>query len=208
MKYYIYLFTERKVIFLNSKKSLFLTQIIFAFFFSVSTQAQLKNKLPEGHIGACLSLKVGDKVPEEFWTKKHLFFFSGDTIRMDLSNYKGKLLVLDFWSTTCASCIFHHKEIGRFQEAYENDISVIMVNPRNTKDNIERVTTFYQRNYTLKDEKKRDFSSIILDDYLQGIFQFSGYPHYVWINKHGYIQTQTFRNFLDRNYVAPFIDIE
>src|SRR5699024_12782984 len=37
-------------------------------------------------------LSVGEKVPAEFWTREHLFYIDGDTVRKNLEEYKGKLL--------------------------------------------------------------------------------------------------------------------
>ncbi|WP_343566105.1 TlpA disulfide reductase family protein [Sphingobacterium sp.] len=176
--------------------------IAFVSMFSLSAQTPRKDSGVEGPT----SLSIGDKVRETFWTQKHLFFIDGDTIRANLSQLQGKLLVLDFWSTTCASCIFQQEEIDFFKKSFANDIAVLMVNPLKTKDSYDRIQIFYKRYY--KDKPGKQLNSIILDASLQNMFQFMGYPHYVWINKHGYVQTQTFRNLLDRNYVAPFIDIE
>src|SRR5690606_13499964 len=39
------------------------------------------------------SLRVGSKVPNEFWTKEHLFYVNGDTIRKTLEEHKGKMVV-------------------------------------------------------------------------------------------------------------------
>lgn len=183
----------------------FLTPLFCFILFSYA-HAQSAQELADAGQTIAEPLIVGQKVSDEFWKREYLFYINGDTVRKSLKEYKGKLLVLDFWSTGCASCLFHQKEIDSFKSAYKKDMNVIMVNPVKTKDNIDRIKTFYQTHYVLKNGNKRHFESIILDDYLHRIFQFSGYPHYIWINKEGYVQTQTFRNLLDRNYVAPFID--
>lgn len=149
-------------------------------------------------------LMVGLTVPDEFWTTKHLFYIDGDTIRKDLTEYKGKLLVLDFWSTSCASCIAHREEISYFTDKYSDHLAVVMVNPKKTNDDLSRIRAFDKRFYV--PDTNSFLETIIEDKILQELFKFSGYPHYVWINRYGYIQTTTFRNLLDRGYVAPFID--
>ena len=46
-------------------------------------------------------LKIGDKVPDiEF---KNIINYKSKTAR--LSDFKGKLVILDFWGTWCTSCI-------------------------------------------------------------------------------------------------------
>ncbi|WP_343566616.1 TlpA disulfide reductase family protein [Sphingobacterium sp.] len=178
--------------------------MLFALFsmFSLSAQTPRKDSGANGPT----PLQIGDKVPDTFWTQEHLFFIDGDTVRRNLAQLKGKLLVLDFWSTTCASCIFQQKEIEFFKKSFASDIAVVMVNPLKTKDNYDRIQRFYQRYY--KGKPGKHLNTIILDGSLQSMFRFMGYPHYVWINKYEYVQTQTFRNLLDRNYVAPFIDMQ
>lgn len=195
---------------INGHKMVYVRQVLFVlpFCFIVFSYAHAQSAQERAVAGQTLTepLIVGQKVPDEFWEREQLFYINGDTVRKSLEEHKGKLLVLDFWSTSCASCLFHQKEIDSFKSAYKKDMNVIMVNPIKTKDNIDRIKTFYQNHYVLKSGSRRHFESIILDDSLHRIFQFSGYPHYIWINKEGYVQTQTFRNLLDRNYVAPFID--
>lgn len=179
---------------------------VFCFIMFSSVQAQSPKKETVARQLLTEPLLVGQKVPDEFWKREHLFYINGETVSKNLEEYRGKLLILDFWSTSCASCLFHQKEIDSFKSSYKNDMNVIMVNPVKTKDNIDRIKIFYQNHYAVKNGIEKHFESIVLDDYLHRIFQFSGYPHYIWINKDGYVQTQTFRNLLDRNYVAPFID--
>ncbi|WP_437920272.1 TlpA family protein disulfide reductase [Sphingobacterium sp. LRF_L2] len=189
----------------NRSRILFSVGICFVLLFSNQLFAQ-EPRQDSGADGR-LSIKplmVGEKVPEEFWNYEHLFFVNGDTIRKTLNAYRGKLLVLDFWSTTCSTCIFHQKEIGFFEDNYPNELNVVMVNPTKSKDDFLRIDAFYKR-YYLK-ENNSELESIISDRFLESLFVFGGYPHFVWINKYGYIQTQTFRNYLDREYVAPFID--
>lgn len=183
--------------------------LIFCFIVFSLNDARPQSPVKSGTVSGSKTIKpllVGQQVPDEFWKREHLFYINGDTVSKNLEEYRGKLLILDFWSTSCASCLFHQKEIDSFKSAHKNDMNVIMVNPVKTKDNIDRIKIFYQNHYAVKNGIEKHFESIILDDYLHRIFQFSGYPHYIWINKDGYVQTQTFRNLLDRNYVAPFID--
>ncbi len=152
-------------------------------------------------------IAVGERIPAAFWEKKHLFFINGDTIRKNLSEYKGKLLILDFWSTSCGTCISTFPIINKFIKNYKEKMNVVLVNEIASRDNFEKISNFYKRN---KEEhfKGSDFITIILDDKLGRNFVHRGYPHYVWINSNGYLNIQTFRNLLDPLSIAPFINIE
>lgn len=181
-------------------KSLVLV-VYFVSMFSLLSQAQPV----KAQVGArdIVPLVVGQKVPNEFWNKQHLFFVNGDTVRRSLKEYKGKLLVLDFWSSTCGSCLSHQKEISLYKTKYRNDLNVLMVNSLMTKDNLQRIDKFYRLH---KDKSFKDgFQSIILDESLQAQFLHVGYPNYIWINASGYFQIQTFRNLMDRSLAPPYI---
>ncbi|TJZ53783.1 redoxin domain-containing protein [Sphingobacterium olei] len=151
-------------------------------------------------------LVIGQKVPDEFWTREHLFFVNGDTIRKSLEEHKGKMLVLDFWSSGCAPCLLHQKEIREFVEKYKDQLVVIMVNSKNTRENFEKIKGLYDKRFFEKFEIKQ-LETIIHDQYLMTIFSSAVFPHYVWINTIDRLQLKTYRNLLDKNYVAPFIDL-
>ncbi|WP_286862860.1 MULTISPECIES: TlpA family protein disulfide reductase [Sphingobacterium] len=172
--------------------------------FSLSAQTPRKDSGADG------ALKIdpvflGQKVPEDFWSKKHLFYSNGDTIRRSFDHYKGKMLVLDFWFTGCTKCLLHQKEINYFKEKYADNLVVIMVNSKNTRDNLEKITHMTKADW-FKQLGINNFTSIIEDEYLSKMLPSNGYPTYFWINTYGILQLITFRNLLDRNYQAPFID--
>ncbi|SFS98249.1 TlpA family protein disulfide reductase [Sphingobacterium wenxiniae] len=150
-------------------------------------------------------VSIGHSVPKDFWTKEYLFYINGDTVRKSLEEHKGKMLVLDFWSSGCAPCFIHQKEIRWFAERYKDDLVVVMVNSLNTRDTYEKLDGLYHKGHFEKFGLQH-FESIVADDYLISLFPYTSFPHYVWINGLGRLQLRTFRNLLDRNYVAPFID--
>lgn len=148
---------------------------------------------------------VGQKVPEEFWTKEHLFFHNGDTLRQTLEEHRGKIVVLDFWYTGCSKCLIHQKDINYFKEKYPENLVVIMVNSKRTKDTFDKLQRFMDGEF-FRRLQLANFVSIIEDEYLDQMFSPFGYPSYFWINSENILQLLTFRNLLDKSYVAPFID--
>ncbi len=178
------------------------------YMFSLSAQTPRKDSGADGLItrqSDIISLKIGHKVPEEFWTKEHLFYFNGDTVRRNLQEYKGKLLILDFWMIGCSKCFLHQKEINYYKKLYGGELAVIMVNGVKTKNNYASIHS-YLKNEWFQSLGLGSFSSIIESTYLDQLLQPGGYPMYYWINKYGILQTITYRNLLDRDYVAPFLD--
>lgn len=154
-----------------------------------------------------VELRVGDKVPVDFWNHKHLFLSQGDTLRKDFTEHKGKMLVLAFWATWCSSCLKNQPEIDTYVRSHPQDIAVIKVNPNRSKDNLETIEKVLNGQVgKFTGVRFKDMVSVIEDDYLQHLFPNRGFPYYVWINKYGVVQLITYRNLLDHNFDKPYID--
>src|SRR5690606_6167169 len=72
-------------------------------------------------------LVIGQLIPEEFWTREHLFFIDGDTIRQDISGHKGKHLIIASWSLDCGSCLTSLPRLQQLQEAFGEHIHILLV---------------------------------------------------------------------------------
>jgi len=171
--------------------------------FSLSAQTPRKESGADGLTQR--PINIGDAVPDDFWKQEFTIYNNGHLSKSTLAPFRGKLLVLDFWSTTCSPCLIHQKEIAFFKNKYGNEINVVMVNSVRTRDDIQKVERLNQR-LKHNDFGFKSINSIIDDDYLHRLFPFNGFPFYVWINQNGNIQTYTMRNLLDRGYNAPFVD--
>lgn len=152
-----------------------------------------------------MPLILGQKVPEEFWTREHLFYINGDTVRKTLEEHRGKLLVLDFWTSGCTKCLLHQKDINHYKQKYANDLLVVMVNSRRSREDFAKIDAYYHSERFAR-LGLGGLVSIIEDSYLEKLFGHIGYPSYFWINRWEYLQTMTYRNFLDSDYTLPFID--
>ncbi|CAM3584569.1 Thioredoxin domain-containing protein [Sphingobacterium prati] len=192
---------------LQNLRAIFMLPLMF-YMFSLSAQTPRE----DSGVGELITrqsdiipLKIGHKVPEEFWTKEHLFYINGDTVRRNLQEYKGKLLILDFWMIGCSKCFLHQKEINYYKKLYGGELAVIMVNGVKTRNNYASIHS-YLKNEWFQSLGLGSFSSIIESTYLDQLLQPAGYPMYYWINQYGILQTITYRNLLDRDYLAPFLD--
>ncbi|MCW8310845.1 hypothetical protein K7A41_06390 [Sphingobacterium sp. InxBP1] len=170
-----------------------LLSILWFSMFSLSAQTPRKDGGADGLRPKKQVLRVGSSVPEDFWTRKHLFFRNGDTISETLEKYKGKILVLDFWYIGCRSCLLDQKEIAKAKKKYKDRLSVIMVNNLPNWDNIDAFRKFYFKE-RYRDFGMDEFESIIYDNYLYDLFDSFAYPMYVWINEEGAIRTITGMN--------------
>ncbi|MHB8208614.1 TlpA family protein disulfide reductase [Mucilaginibacter sp.] len=117
-------------------------------------------------------LQPGDKVPD--LVIKNISRYTGDSVR--LHGFGNKLLILDFWATSCGSCIEMFPEDIALQNRYKDSIQFLLVNSSNTRDTKTRVARFFvvHQAYT-------QLPSIVEDTLLFSLFPHQADPHYVWI---------------------------
>ena len=119
-------------------------------------------------------LQIGSKLPESFWLQQHLVYAKGKTVAQNLSQYKNKLLILDFWATWCSSCTKKFKYIDSLQKEYEGLAVVLLVDSKSTRDTPEKIAKTMAR---FNDQ----LTTIVADSLLSGQFIHTSVPHYIWI---------------------------
>lgn len=78
-------------------------------------------------------VKVGDKMPDiPLGT-----VVNNVTGKKRFSDFKGKLIILDFWDSGCSSCIAAWPHMSELQEKYKGKIQVFLVNHEETQKEIE-----------------------------------------------------------------------
>lgn len=117
-------------------------------------------------------LKIGDQVPDV--TINHIIDYPDSTSKF--SDFKGKLLILDFWATWCSSCISTFPKMYSLQNEFPDLLQILLVNCRSTRDSEERIKRFL-----LKRKTYYHFASVVQDTTLERIFPHYTIPHYVWI---------------------------
>lgn len=132
------------------------------------------------------ALKIGDTVPDEVWKLplNVLNHPDGKTL-ITLNDYKGKVIILDFWATWCAACIASFPKARKIQDSLPGKVSFIAA----TYESAEKASSFF--------ENKRskgityDFPSVVGDTFLKSLFPHTGIPHYVWIDPGGKVSAIT-----------------
>src|SRR5690606_13075151 len=147
-------------------------------------------------------LKVGEKVPEEFWTREHIFYTNGDTVRKTLQEYRGVPLLLDFWATWCISCIEGFPKLSYLQERYDRRLNVLLVNSLFSRDDYTRIDKM--PNDILRTTNLR---TIYGDEYLRGLFDFVMIPQYVWIDPKGRFVGMTMSDFVHDGQVEHLLNL-
>lgn len=125
-------------------------------------------------------LKIGDKVPDIPFqlidSKTELISYGR------LNDFKGKLVILDFWASWCNSCIRSFPKMDKFQIQYSEKVKMIMVNSKmfgglNPLDFLKK----------RKKEGLWDFSLMLAanDSIAFQLFPSYSIPHYAWISSAG-----------------------
>jgi len=129
-------------------------------------------------------LLIGDKLPNVYL--KHIINYrKGECLLNDL---KGKLTILDFWSSSCSSCIDLFPHLQQLRDQYKGQLQIILVNGNSKKynDDANKITGI------LSKVKARTYTTIDLPvvyncDALDSYFPHTVLPHEVWIDNKGII---------------------
>lgn len=137
----------------------------------VGVNEQAENPAPDKQ------LVIGDKVPN--FTMKDLVNYKNPTA--SLSEFKGKLVILDFWIFTCAPCIAALPTMNSLQEQFKDRIQIIPANPENKAATIERLNRMFPGN------KLKSLIFAVNDSVLLKNLRYGTVPHEVWIDQNGTI---------------------
>lgn len=124
-------------------------------------------------------LQPGDSIPSQLWN--HPLQLSGSTKKnssIPLSQYSGKLIILDFWATWCSSCISAMPRIHNLQRQYADSLIVLPV----SYEPAGKVEAFLKTNALLR---PLHLFSVVEDTILSRYFTHRIVPHYVWISPAG-----------------------
>ena len=109
-----------------------------------------------------------------------LTFLDADNNQISLKNYKGNLILLNFWATWCSPCKEEMPSLNNLQK--KKDLNNLKIFPINIgKDNLEKSLNFFE-NLNIKDLKIYFDSPISLARKLQ----LRGIPTSILINKDGF----------------------
>jgi thiol-disulfide isomerase/thioredoxin len=140
---------------------------ILCAFFGVIAKGNTKDDNSAG-------LKIGDHVPDVVISS--VLNYPSKSVR--LSDFKGKLLILDFWATSCGACIQTMPRLDSLAKVFGGKVVILPV----TAENAERVAVFQRSNAFLKGWK---FQTVVADKNLHALFPHKLLPHEVWIDGTG-----------------------
>lgn len=148
-------------------------------------------------------LQIGDTIPEWLWHHPLQVVNhpeGRDTIT--LNDYRDKkLIILDFWSTWCGSCVAAMPRIHGLERAFVAKMKVVPV----SRETGERVAPLLSTNKTVR---HLDLFSVVGDEALRTAFPHKLVPHYVWISTAGEVGAVTTSERVNAKNVELFLDGE
>jgi thiol-disulfide isomerase/thioredoxin len=145
--------------------------ILLSFLSSLFVNAQSLNLVP---------LKVGDKVPNVFLSN----FLKFKNTSAHISDFKGKLLILDFWGVTCGTCIAEMPHLVKLQQEFSDKIQILLV----TSDSKQQVEQLFKRSGFVRNI---NLPFVVGDRTLIKLFPSHEYGLHVWIDGNSIVKQKT-----------------
>ena len=124
---------------------------------------------------------IGDTIPDMPFT---MINYPGPTAK--ISDFRGKLVILDFWATICASCIDAFPKMMALQSRFADRLVILPVTGWGTKADNEAF--FAMRK---KKGEPIDLPSVVEADTFFRKFASKGLPFEVWVDTSGKIMAMT-----------------
>lgn len=113
-----------------------------------------------------------------------------DKDRLDIGQYRDKVVILDFFDTYCSNCIAAMPKMQKLQNEFGDQLQVILV----TWQDRETIERFYAKNAFLKEHQVR-LPTICSATQLRALFPHTGVPHTAWLF-HNRVQAVTHSDFV------------
>lgn len=129
-------------------------------------------------------LEIGDKVPDELIGQ--MLNYPSKTAKV--SDFRGKILVLDFWMSTCSACIAGWPKVMKLQDRFKDKVQIIVANYGEDLKKINEVI-----------QKQKKLNGIHLDlpvsygntEVIKQLIPKIGFPHILFIDQQGILQYVT-----------------
>ncbi|MXV49940.1 redoxin domain-containing protein [Pedobacter sp. HMF7647] len=143
------------------------------------------------------NLKVGDTVPDVEILNIHNYKSNS----AKLSDFRGKLLIIDFWGTWCASCVSMIPEMEKLQKQFNGKVQFLPV----TGQKAEVVLPFLEK-LGRQNGSNFKFPEVVQDTILFNMFPHNLYPHYVWISPAGKVLAITGYDEINSKSISRVLD--
>ena len=128
------------------------------------------------------SLSIGDTVPDVII--QNVLNYKTPTAKV--SDFRGKLLILDFWAYWCSPCVYMIPRMDSLQKQFDGKIQFLAV----TTEPAAKVSGFRAK-HEKRFGKRIAHPEVVSDTVLSRMFYHSTFPHYVWIDQTGVVRAIT-----------------
>ncbi|MFB2118455.1 TlpA family protein disulfide reductase [Parapedobacter sp. 2B3] len=129
------------------------------------------------------ALQIGDTIPEALWhLPLQVINHPDGNETITLNDYRGKLVVLDFWNTACIPCIKAFPKLSNLQFKFENHLQIVLSNRQPASQVTQRMK---------KNPIPTNLPCLVDQQTLYAYFPYRVVPHYVWIGTNGTVMAMT-----------------
>jgi len=140
-------------------------------------------------------LKIGERCPDVLIKN----ILGHDSSQLKLSFFKNKFLILDFWSTSCVSCVAAMPKIDSLQSLHGDQLQVLLV----TNQKTEVIEKFWKARKLIKD---LSLIRVTEDRILEKYFPHEGVPHIVWIDANRVVRAITGGEYISKKNVETILN--
>ena len=141
-------------------------------------------------------IHIGDRVPDMIIPD----MINYPTSTLNLSNMKGKFVILDFWTTGCIGCIESFPKMKELQDKFPKQLKIILVDFQ-PKKLIQEFLLLHKKLTGFDLRLPVATNNKLLMEY----FQPQGYPHYVWIDQRGIVRYITYAEQVNEENIGDAI---
>ena len=144
-------------------------------------------------------LKIGDRVPDIYFN--HILNYPAT--KGPFSKIKKKYTLIDFWATTCGSCIHKFPLLDSMQRAYRGELAVLLISssPRDTKEKVEKLFRKLNQNPA----KPLTMPVMLGDTRANALLPHIYVPHYAWVGADGKIAAITGEEAVTAEHLQGFV---
>ncbi len=145
-------------------------------------------------------LRKGDRLPDEIWNLplQVVNHPEGKEV-ITLNEYRGQVIVLDFWSTFCTTCIVNMPHFEALQKQFAEQLKVVPV----TWEDDEKIDSFVKSSPIWS---KLNIASVVNGGRLRASFPSESLPHIVIVDKTGMVRAITLGEYLSKEVVRDLVD--
>lgn len=122
------------------------------------------------------------------------------------AEFRGKLLLLDFWATWCGSCIAKFPTLDSLQNKYKDQVQIILVNCKSTGDTEKQINEFFTKRKNPNTGKPYQLAIASMDTDAESLFPHKEIPHYAWIGPDGRIKAITSAHEVTGKNIEAIVD--